>query len=236
MCSFPRTHFREAFFRIVSKQKRPWNYQENKMGLYLPRVLIVTAWCLTFFLGLSEAEKDCVAHMLRTAGIGQQKAQTYSKAMASFRVHPNDLKTASTLALRLIGIVEKKDRKMIISCFSSSVNDSMRPASCVGFNACDEFSTCITHSSAPYFVCRAEVCAGHPCLNGGTCRGTRITFTCDCAIGFAGRHCEEKYLTKELELARLDNAVNSINRNSEFFIDQVLHNMSALTARLDTLH
>ena len=33
-------------------------------------------------------------------------------------------------------------------------------------------------------------CASAPCFNGGTCSNNGTSFTCRCALGFAGHRCE----------------------------------------------
>ena len=44
----------------------------------------------------------------------------------------------------------------------------------------------------------ADPCSPDPCQNGGTCSPKDSTFTCTCAGGFTGQHCENKTVTGKL--------------------------------------
>jgi len=42
-----------------------------------------------------------------------------------------------------------------------------------------------------------DPCALNPCVNGGTCEAHDGTFTCFCAEGFAGDHCQHDHSRKK---------------------------------------
>ena len=41
-----------------------------------------------------------------------------------------------------------------------------------------------------YFLADIDECASDPCQNAGTCNDGVASYTCDCAVGFNGTHCE----------------------------------------------
>ena len=66
-----------------------------------------------------------------------------------------------------------------------------------------------------------DECASSPCQNGGTCRELLNAFTCDCADGYGGIHCEigkakhkQQQYNRAAKLATKYIHVRTVNVNS----------------------
>ncbi|XP_065192400.1 sushi, nidogen and EGF-like domain-containing protein 1 [Sycon ciliatum] len=181
---------------------------------------------------------DCVVQMLTTAGIGNYNAHTYAKRIAQADVEPDELKDAISLTLRVVGIDDEEDQQRFIACYSSSVGDSERPSACVGYSPCTEHSRCTAYSAVakPHFLCKDyDGCHDNPCLNAGKCKAVDKTFTCDCAIGYTGRRCEEKWQTKAKEEARLANVVTAVGNSAQTRHGQSMAAIASLRSLVEGL-
>lgn len=181
---------------------------------------------------------DCVVQMLTTAGIGNYNAHTYAKRIAQADVEPDELKDAISLTLRVVGIDDEEDRQRFIACYSSLVGDSKRLSACVGYNPCAANSRCTAFSTTakPHFLCKDyDGCHDNPCLNEGTCKAVDKNFTCECAIGYTGRRCEEKWQTKAKEEARLANVMTSVGDSAQLLHNEVMAAIASLQSLVEGL-
>eukprot|EP00117_Sycon_ciliatum_P031173 scpid75816/ scgid24433/ Collectin-46; 46 kDa collectin len=179
--------------------------------------------------------QNCVVNMLATAGIDRHLARKYSRFLALAKVNPQDWVREPLKILEKAGITNVTDIEMIADCHSPLVDDLSRPEGCRNYQACDDNSECVMwtkSTGAAHFVCQTkDYCKEEPCLNGGICESTSDNFTCDCAIGYSGRHCEEKWLTKEHsdhQYADLKESVETTMGNMEKVVTSALRSLQGL--------
>eukprot|EP00117_Sycon_ciliatum_P023676 scpid91530/ scgid20060/ len=172
---------------------------------------IVTAKATT---SQKRSSRDCVTGMLTRAGITHHVARLYTKILALSGHSPELLRAATSHTLENNGIIDAADQRRIMSCFSSSMNGTSIPGQCQAYQPCEENSRCTLFSktSNPHFLCLPiNYCEEVTCLYGGVCKNTGSNFTCDCAVGYRGRLCEEKWLTKEYMDSSLQTLRTSAN-------------------------
>eukprot|EP00117_Sycon_ciliatum_P035869 scpid62409/ scgid27102/ len=188
---------------------------------------IVTAKATT---SQKRSSRDCVTGMLTRAGITHHVARLYTKILALSGHSPELLRAATSHTLENNGIIDAADQRRIMSCFSSSMNGTSIPGQCQAYQPCEENSRCTLFSktSNPHFLCLPiNYCEEVTCLYGGVCKNTGSNFTCDCAVGYRGRLCEEKWLTKEYTDLRLQKLTASVHTAVE---SMKMNMMLALTA------
>ena len=70
-------------------------------------------------------------------------------------------------------------------------------------------------------------CASSPCQNGGTCRDLVNAFTCDCAAGYEGIHCQS---------SKCSSKIVTNNNNNSNYITKIVADFCTCTHRCLLLH
>ena len=166
------------------------------------------------------ANYNCIEHALTLAGISKSSAVGYTKLFGEHSASLSDLRNANDFTLRALGVKLQDDRIRISSCFANNEPSAASNAACSISAVCSGRGVCEMRTNAStgsnYYACNCgkaymgekceEIennCINNPCHHGGRCQNAPNNFTCHCKVGYAGRLCTEKWLTRPKALSRV---------------------------------
>ena len=214
-----------------------------KLWIYLTILMEITS--LAHYV---TAVDNCLSHALMLAGISPSQAAKYSQVASEFNVPPQSLLQADDLFLRGL-TVSADDRVRIANCQASYwASQTTNLSRCHLEKLCNGRGECVINLIQKSYLCKCQSgyignhceailnnCISNPCSPGGVCQNAFQNFTCHCKVGYRGRLCKEKWLTKNGTRSRLQQLTNDIKGtivNSDYSLLDLIDQQSIIIRRL----
>ena len=214
-----------------------------KLCIYLPILMEITN--LAHYV---IAVDNCLSHALMLAGISPLQAAKYSQAASEFDVPADSLLQADDLFLRGLR-VSADDRVRIANCQTSyRASQTTNLSQCHLEKLCNGHGECVINLIPKSYLCKCQSgyignhceailnnCLSDPCSPGGVCQNAFQNFTCQCKVGYRGRLCKEKWLTRNGTRSWLQQLTNDIKGaivNSDYSLHDLIDQQSIIISRL----